>query len=170
MRLKSLLWACVLSFPIAVAAQTTTVSTAPDAPSREDIRKLLDIMSSKQQIRQMMEQTFAQMRAMNREQMKKRRPDVSEEELARSDRPAENLIKNFPLDEMLNDIIPIYQKHFSKSDIDGLTAFYSSATGQKFLHEMPAVTGEVMRAMFPRIQASVEEVMKSGEKSDAPQK
>ena len=141
----------------------TTVSIAPDAASKEDVRKLFDLMSSKEQVRQMMEQMFQQMRTMNREQMKKRHPDVSEEEIARLDRQSEDLIKNFPLDDMLNDMIPVYQKHFTKADIDGLTAFYSSPTGQKFLHEIPAVTGETMRVVLPRIQASVEQAMKQAD-------
>ena len=141
----------------------TTVSIAPDAPSKEDVRKLFDIMSSKEQVRQMMDQVFQQMRTMNREQMKKRHPDVSEEEMARLDRQSEDLIKNFPLDDMLNDMIPVYQKHFTKADIDGLTAFYASPTGQKFLHEIPAVTGETMRVVLPRIQASVEQAMKQAD-------
>jgi uncharacterized protein len=141
----------------------TTVSIAPDAASKEDVRKLFDLMSSKEQVRQMMEQMFQQMRTMNREQMKKRHPDVSEEEMARLDRQSEDLIKNFPLDDMLNDMIPVYQKHFTKADIDGLTAFYSSPTGQKFLHEIPAVTGETMRVVLPRIQASVEQAMKQAD-------
>lgn len=170
MRLKSLVWACLLYFPVGVVGQTTTVSIAPDAPSKDDVRKLFDIMSSKEQIHQMMEQMFQQMRTMSREQMKKRRPEVTDEELARMDHQSEDLIKNFPLDDMLNDMIPVYQKHFTKADIDGLTAFYSSPTGQKFLHEMPAVTGETMHAVFPRIQASVEDAMKRGENSNSPQK
>ncbi|HSS30717.1 MAG TPA: hypothetical protein VLL06_06845, partial [Nitrospiraceae bacterium] len=79
MRLKSLVWACLLYFPVGVVGQTTTVSIAPDAPSKEDVRKLFDIMSSKEQIHQMMEQMFQQMRTMSREQMKKRRPEVTDE-------------------------------------------------------------------------------------------
>src|SRR5208283_515348 len=62
----------------------------------------------------------------------------------------------FPLDEMLNDMVPVSQRHFTKSDIDALTAFYSSPAGQKFLHEMPAVTAETMKAVYPRIQAEVD--------------
>jgi len=166
MKLKLVICLCVAWMSASVWAQTT-VSIAPDAPSKEDVRKLFDIMSSKEQVRQMMEQMFQQMRTMNREQMKKRRPDVSEEEMARLDRQSEDLIKNFPLDEMLNDMVPVYQKHFTKADIDGLTAFYSSPTGQKFLHEIPAVTGETMRAVLPRIQASVEAALNADQQHDS---
>jgi uncharacterized protein len=170
MKLKSLLAACFLALSIFAGAQTT-VSIAPDAASKEDVKKLFDVMASRQQIAQMMQQLFAQMRSLNREEIKKRRPDVTEEDLARMDRQSEDLLKNFPLDEMLSDMIPVYQRHFTKTEIDALTAFYASPPGQKFLHEMPAVTTETMRAVYPRIQAEVEAALKRvEEKSDSPQK
>jgi len=111
------------------------------------------------------------MQSLNREEIKKKRPDVTAEELARLDRESEDVIKNFPMDAMLSDMIPVYQRHFTKSEIDGLIAFYSSPVGQKFLHEMPTVTAETMRAVYPRIQAEVDSVLKrSEEKTDSPQK
>jgi hypothetical protein len=171
MRMKSLLLlgGCVLAVSIYAGAQTT-VSVAPDAASKEDVRKLFDVMASRQQMAQMMQQMFTQMRNMNREQLKKRHPEMSDADLARRDRESEDLIKNFPMDEMLNDMIPIYQRHFTKSDIDALIAFYSSPAGQKFLHETPAVTAETMRAVYPRIEAAVDAAMKRAEQgSSAPQ-
>ncbi|MGD1025008.1 MAG: DUF2059 domain-containing protein [Candidatus Sulfotelmatobacter sp.] len=170
MKMRLLLSACLLAFSLSAAAQTT-VSIAPDAASREDVKKLFDVMASRQQMSQLMQQVFAQMRKMNREEIKKRRPEITEADLTRMDQQSEDLIKNFPLDEMLNDMIPVYQRHFSKSEIDALTAFYSSPPGQKFLHEMPAVTAETMRAVYPRIQAQVDAALKRAEeKSDSPQK
>jgi uncharacterized protein len=170
MRLKSTLFACLVGLSMCAGAQTT-ISTAPDAASKEEVQKLFDVMASREQMGQMMQQVFAQMRSLNREQVRKRRPDVTEEELARIDRESEDVIKNFPLDAMLSDMIPIYQRHFTKSDIDALISFYSSPAGQKFLHEMPAVTAETMRAVYPRIQAEVDAALKRAEeKSDSPQK
>ena len=87
------------------------------------------------------------------------------------DQQSQDLIKNFPLDAMLSDMIPVYQRHFTKSDIEALTAFYSSPPGQKFLREMPTVTAETMRAVYPRIQAEVDAALKRAEvKTDSPQK
>lgn len=169
MKFRSLLASCVLTLSISAVAQTT-VSTAPDAASKEDVKKLLDVMSSREQMSQNLRQVFEQMRNLSREQMKQRHPDVTDSELTRMDRESEDLIKHFPLDDMLADMVPIYQKHFTKSDIDALTAFYSSPAGQKFLHETPAVTAETMRAIYPKIQAQVEAVMKRAEEKDAPQK
>jgi uncharacterized protein len=166
MRSKLLLPAALLL--ASVCAAQTTVSIAPDAPSKEDVKKLFDVMASRRQMQEMMHQMFAQMRAMNREQMKKRKPDVSDSELARMDRQSEELINNFPLDSMLDDMIPIYQRHFTKDDISSLTTFYSSPAGQKFLQEMPAVTAESMKVVYPRIQSEVEEIMNRAEQDQKP--
>jgi hypothetical protein len=170
MTLKSLLAAGLLAFSMCAGAQTT-VSIAPDAASKEDVKKLFDVMASREQMDKMMRQVFAQMQSLNREEMKKRRPDITEAELARFDRQSEDVIKNFPMDAMLSDMVPVYQRHFTKSDIDALVTFYSSPPGQKFLLEMPAVTSEIMRAVYPRIQAEVEASLKRAEeKTDAPRK
>jgi uncharacterized protein len=168
MRKHIVLTALLVGFFAAAVAQTAT-STAPGAASKEDVQKLFNVMSNKDQIRRIMEQTLAQMKDINREQIKKRQPDVSEEELSRMDRESDELIRDFPIDEMMNDMIPVYQRHFNKSDIDGLIAFYSSSTGQKFLTEMPAVTAESMQAVYPRIQSALDAALKRGqEKSDSP--
>jgi uncharacterized protein len=164
MKLKSLLGACLLI--AASCAAQTTISIAPDAPSKDDVKKLFDVMASREQVQDMMHQLFIQMRSLSREQLKKRQPDVSEEELARMDRESEDLIAHFPLDSMLDDMVPVYQRHFTKSDIDALNAFYSSPAGQKFLHEMPAVTAETMRAVYPKIQAQVDAAIKRAEQNE----
>jgi hypothetical protein len=173
MTLRSLLGAFLLALSMCVGTcvAQTTVSVAPDAASKEDVQKLFDVMASREQMGQMMQQLFAQMRTLSREQVKKQHPEITEAELARMDRQSEDLLKNFSLDDMLGDMVPVYQRHFTKSDIDALTAFYSSPPGQKFLHEMPAVTAETMRAVYPKIQARVDAALKRAEdKTDSPQK
>src|SRR5579863_56709 len=154
-----------------MCADQTTVSVAPDAASKEDIKKLFDVMLSHDQMTQMMQQLFAQMQNMSREQIKKKHPDITDSELASMDHESQDLIKHFPLEEMLDDMVPVYQKHFTKSDIDAMTAFYSSPAGQKFLHEMPEVTSESMRAVYPRIQEAIDAALKRAQtKTDTPAK
>jgi hypothetical protein len=173
MRFKSLLCASFIVLALSAGAQSagaqTTVSIAPDAASKEDVKKLFDVMASREQMAQMMKQVFTQMRSLNREEIKKRHPDVTEEELARMDRQSEDLLKNFPLDDMLSDMIPIYQRHFTKSEVDALTVFYSSPPGQKYLHEIPGVTAETMRVVYPRLEKEIDAVLKRAEeKTDSP--
>jgi hypothetical protein len=54
-------------------------------------------------------------------------------------------------------MVPVYQKHFTKGDINNLITFYSSPTGQKVLEEMPAIAGESMAAMMPIMRKYMEE-------------
>jgi hypothetical protein len=51
-----------------------------------------------------------------------------------------------PVDELIDVMIPVYQKHFTKGDMDALVAFYSSPTGEKMVKEMPAIMSESMQA------------------------
>jgi len=87
-------------------------------------------------------------------------------------------MKGMPFDEMIQAMVPAYQKHFTKGDIDSLVAFYSSPTGQKILREMPAITGEAMQSMMPimrqhmdamnqRIQQEVADMVKKSQKKPA---
>ena len=58
---------------------------------------------------------------------------------------------NMPMNEMMEAMVPAYQKHFTKGDIDNLVAFYSSPTGAKLLRELPSIMAESMQEMTPII-------------------
>jgi len=62
-----------------------------------------------------------------------------------------------PVDGMLDDMIPVYQRHLSKSDVDAMIGFYSTPTGQKMIREMPAIAAEGMQAMQPRLLKQMDE-------------
>ena len=48
--------------------------------------------------------------------------------------------------ELTDRMVPIYQRHFSSEDIDGMLAFYRSPLGRKVIAEMPATMAEAMQA------------------------
>jgi hypothetical protein len=52
---------------------------------------------------------------------------------------------------MMQAMVPAYQKHLTKGDIDNLVAFYSTPTGEKLLRDMPAIMAESMQDMMPII-------------------
>ena len=68
----------------------------------------------------------------------------------------DDYLKKFPWEEIVQAMVPVYQKHLTKGDVDHLVAFYSSPTGQKFLREMPAITSETMQAMMPLIRQTMD--------------
>jgi hypothetical protein len=100
-----------------------------------------------------------QQRVMVREALRKRHPDISEEELKSADKYMDDFWRDFPVAQMLDDMIPVYQKHLTKTDVGAMSIFYASPTGQKLLREMPAIMTESMQAMMPHLQESMDKMM-----------
>jgi hypothetical protein len=151
---------CFTNSTVVAQHPATAPSTTVPSATRDDIMSMFATMNLEAQTRQVMEQVMQQMRTMNREQIKKRRPEVTEEELARIDKESEEVAKGFPVNEMLEDMVPVYQKHLNKMDVDAIIAFYSSPTGKKMLREMPAMMSEGMQAAYPRMQRHLDAIMK----------
>jgi len=99
------------------------------------------------------------MKTMSRANLRKRHPEMSEQQIARMDAISDEVLRSYPVEQMLDDMVPVYQKHLSKSDVDAMIGFYSSPTGQKILHEMSAMTTEAMEVAYGRMQKSMDSAM-----------
>jgi len=134
--------------------------SAAEAPAtRDDILALFSLMHVRDQVEPAMQFIAKQQRAIIHDNLKRQTPRVSPEDLARLDQFTTDIMKDLPVDGMLDDMVPVYQRHLTKSDVEAMSAFYSSPTGQKLLREMPAMTAESMQAASPRIQALMDKVM-----------
>jgi hypothetical protein len=141
---------------------TTTAAAKPDAgvpATHEDIQRLFSVMHVREQMRSNMQLIMAQQQKMIRETIKQRAPALTDEQLNKMEAISKEAIKDMPLDGMLDDTIPIYQQHLTKSDVNAMTRFYSSATGQKLLREQPAIARESMQAVSPRMQKAMSDIM-----------
>jgi hypothetical protein len=114
-------------------------------------------------MRQVMDAMMKQQTAMIDETLRKRYPQTSAEKIARADRMIQETVKDMPMDAILDDMIPIYQRHFSKTDIDAMSTFYASPTGQKMMKEMPALTTEAMQASYARMQKQIDTIQQRAE-------
>jgi uncharacterized protein len=117
-----------------------------DIPDKADVLKFLDLMHARDQMVQTLDQMAKQMKQGAEQGFKEKVPDATPELLAKVDQLFDGLFKGLPIDEMMDAIVPIYQKHLTKSDLAAITAFYSSPAGQKVLKEMPAILAESMQA------------------------
>jgi hypothetical protein len=150
-------WTLVVLFSAPVGWPQT--SSSQISASKEDIVKLFEVMHLRDQMKLVMNQISAQMKSISHEQLRKRNPQITEEEIANLDAQSDELIKGMPIDGMLDDMLPVYQKHLSKSDVDAMVEFYASPTGQKVLREMPAMTAEGMQAIQPRLRKEMDDAM-----------
>lgn len=147
----------VLTSTLAVA-QTSSAAGEPSA-SKEDVEALFTTMHIREQMGKMMNAMTAQMKQITHENVRKRKPGITQEELAHIDAMADTAIKAYNIDDVFNDMIPIYQRHLSKPDIAAILAFYQSPTGQKLLREQPAMIAESMEVSRVRMEKAMSELM-----------
>ena len=131
-----LLWgACGRSAPESspqAPTATTPGQVAPEDPQAkvQDIRELLTITKSNDLGDKVLESVISN--------YKRNLPKVPEsfwEELRSSAQP----------NDLIEQIIPIYEDHYTHAEIKGLIAYYKSPLGQKVLLSLPKITQESMQ-------------------------
>jgi len=148
---------------------------ADDPASRDDVILLLRTMQSHDMIQRTMEAIVKPMHQMYHEQFLKQKDKLPPDFESRMSKMMDDMLKDMPFDEMMQAMIPAYQKHFTRGDIEAMNAFYSSPVGQKFLRESPTVAGEAMQTMMPiltrysqqwqeRMQKEIKEMIESAPK------
>jgi hypothetical protein len=48
-------------------------------------------------------------------------------------------------DDLVEMVIPIYEKHLTEEDVDGLIAFFSSPVGRRFVEKQPLILADSMK-------------------------
>ena len=120
----------VLAFTISTALGSEPARPAIAKEKVEEIQKTLRLVG----MEKMMVQMKTQMFTMFREKIK----DVPEEYWKRAE-------TKFDMAELLQLIIPLYDKYYTIEDLKALNAFYESAVGQKVLSTLPQITQESMK-------------------------
>jgi len=128
-----------------------------DAPaSKEDIEKYLQVTHSRELVTKMMDAMTKPMHQMIHEQYLKDKDRLPANLESRMNKLIDEQFKNIPWDAIFESMVPVYEKHLTKGDVDALVAFYSSPVGQKMLKEMPAITAEAMQNMMPLLRKNME--------------
>ena len=163
-----------LAFAVPVLAQ------GGDEPaSKDDVILYLRTMRTHDMLQKTMQVQSQSMQQLVRDQVLKEKGSVPPEFDAHFKKTMDELIKGMPVDEITEAMIPAYQKHFTKSEIEAMNTFYSSPIGQKVLQELPAVMQEGAQAAMPimskylsewndRMQQALKEMEKSAPKADPP--
>ncbi|MGA2337759.1 MAG: DUF2059 domain-containing protein [Terriglobales bacterium] len=136
----------VLVFSGACIAQTS----ADDSPAtKADVEQYFQIVKSHDMMKKLMASMSQSLHQITHEQYLKHKDELPADYESKMTARMDELFDNMPWDEMTQAMVPAYQKHFTKGDIDNLVAFYSSPTGEKLLRELPSVTAESMQNMMP---------------------
>lgn len=170
-----MLWIAALCLASSTAGLAQTADSDP--ATADQVELLLRTMHSHDMIQRTMEAMLKPMDQMFHDQFKKDGKKLPPDFEPRFTKMINDMLTSMPWEQMTQATVPVYQKHFTNGDINNLIAFYSTPTGQKFLHEMPEVTGEGMQAMMPimrkyisdaqaRMQQQMKEMEQSAPKAD----
>jgi len=105
-------------------------SAAADAAKQADIQKLMNLTGAGNLGMQAMDQMIASMKG------------------AMANVPEKFWVefrKELNADELVNQIIPIYDKHLTHAEVKELIKFYETPVGKKMITVMPAITAESMQ-------------------------
>jgi uncharacterized protein len=166
---------CLLFATISFAQQS-----AADAPaSKQDIERYFDAMHSRDLMKSMMDLMAKQMHRVVHEQVQKQ-PNLPADFETRANKTMDDMLKDLPLEELIQAMTPAYQKYMTKGEVDALVAFYSTPDGQKFLKDLPAIQAEsiqsatgimqkMMAKMEDRLQREMAQVQKENDGNSKPQ-
>jgi hypothetical protein len=142
--------------------------TDADAPAtKEDVQRYLDVMHSHDMMKQMVEAMSKPLHRMVHEDYMKNKDKLPPDFEARMDKMMDDLLNGMPFDEMMQAMVPTYQKHFTKGELNALAGFYGSPTGQKILRELPAIMSEAMESMMPIMRRNIERITQSVQQETA---
>lgn len=130
-----------------------------DAPARNEVLTLLDLMQARKSFDAAMSTMKQIMRQSAEEGFRERVPNPTPKQLAALGAMVDGALDSFSQDEMINVVIPIYQRHLTKTDIEEMIRFYSSPVGQKLLHEQPQIMQESMQAGAELGRSRMNEIM-----------
>jgi hypothetical protein len=133
-----------------VFAATVMAQDASSAPAtKEDVERLLRVMQSPERMNQMMAAMVQGMHQMAHQEYLKDKDKLPAGFEEQQSKMMDDMFKNLPWDEMIQAMVPSYQKHFTEGDIDSLVTFNFSPIGQKVLRELPAVMSDAMQSVMP---------------------
>jgi hypothetical protein len=129
-----------------------------DAPAtKEDVQKYLDVMHS-HDLMTLVGAMSKPLHQMVHEDYLKNKDKLPPDFETRMNQMMDDMLKGMPFDEMMQAMVPTYQKHFTKGELNALTVFYGSPTGQKILREMPSIMAEGMESMMPIMRRNMERI------------
>ncbi len=142
---------------------TATQALPADAATPEQIQKLFELLKVRETTETIMHAALQQAKENGMEMIRESSPDQTPEEQKNvsdmMDRLMARLSHNINLDEMFEAMIPVYQKHLTKADVDSIVAFYASPTGRHFLEEQPKIVKESTEVLGPIQKRMMQQLM-----------
>jgi hypothetical protein len=154
-------WIC----PLWAQQGSTAAASSTVPPSFSEVMHFYDVMQVRQQLPAILDAEQKQIRIVINEMFAKSLPNASPAQKKQIDELVDGMVndifKDYPTENILRDMVPVYQKHLTESDLNAVIAFYSSPVGQKIRREMPMIMAEGMRVSYASLQPRIDQMMKN---------
>lgn len=140
---------------VQAARQTPVAPTTSDTIKVKLIRQLLEVTGQVKISQQVMNQMLDAMK-----QQDSRLPDEFWDRLK----------KKLNTAELIDLLIPVYDKYYTQQDLAGLIAFYKSPLGRKAVSSLPMIARESQTIGQTWGQKKVQELMQEMQKAHGPEK
>jgi len=162
----------LIALACVVLSASAFAQNAEEPASRDDVILYLRTMRSHDMLQRTMEVQANSMQQLFRSMLTSENGQVPPDFDVTFKASMDDLIQRMPTDQIVEAMIPAYQKHFTKGDIEAINAFYSSPVGQKVLQQLPSVLQEGNQAAMPIMTKYLSEwkerMVKEFEKKDSP--
>jgi len=118
--------------------------------SVDEVKALFVSMQIKEQVETMLNAMRTQMTANFDAQMKRMNPPMSNKALSEVRAAMDEGINLVKVEDMLNDMVPLYQKYITRDEMASIRAFYESPAGKSLLAKSPVITQEFMSTAMPK--------------------
>lgn len=144
-------------FSVILFLSLLSVTYSQAQTKQESIKQLFKLMKTDSLYDKMMESIVPTI-------MQQAGKDASDPEVAATMKKALDAMKPI-MNKMLNeDMVAIYDKYFTESEIKDYIVFYKSPSGQKFVNVTPSMQADIMNIMMKNymgeIQKAVMDAMK----------
>jgi hypothetical protein len=152
----------IFSLTLSLPLFAQDAASAVDQSTRDEVVRFMDLLQVRSRMTTILDSMRVQQKRLAEQSLKQEKPNATPQEIQRADQVVDTALNTTlsgqTIDEMINALVPIYQRHFSKADLDGILAFYTSPVGQKLQNEQPAIMQESMQATTDIISRKLPEI------------
>jgi uncharacterized protein len=143
--------------------------TQIDAATRQDVEDLMQLTGVRDRMQTIYSAMAGQFAASFVDRYRKEHPSADPAEVERATTAAaerfQQLFKAMPINDLIDAMVPVYQKYLTHSDIKAINEFYGSPTGQKLLQNSNAMMIEAMQSAQVVIKEHMAEIEAQVEKT-----
>jgi hypothetical protein len=131
--------------------------------SRDEVEQFFTAMRLRKNMEMVFQAMREQMKGMSHKMMSDKLSTLTPEQQKKFQEAMQgsmdDVMDAMRFEDLISDMIPVYQKYLTREDLQGVIAFYSSPVGQRLLDKTPAMTTEAMKISMERMEKMMPEIM-----------